>query len=125
MGFGSAGPDQIKQGIGVIAAISDDMAALQSFEQLGCGAQIVGLACRQYQPYRQAVLIDQSVDLGAQSATRAADGVIFAPFFPPAACWWARMMELSISAMECGDFAAKVSKILTHTPARAQRLKRL
>jgi hypothetical protein len=35
------------------------------------------------------------------------------------------MMELSISAIEPGDLAAKVSKTATHTPARAQRLKRL
>jgi hypothetical protein len=26
------------------------------------------------------------VDLGAQSSTRTADGVILAPFFPPLAC---------------------------------------
>jgi hypothetical protein len=38
------------------------------------------------QPDRQAVLIDHGVDLGAQSATRTANGVILAPFFPPAAC---------------------------------------
>jgi hypothetical protein len=27
------------------------------------------------------------MDLGAQSSTRATDGVIVAPFLPPAACW--------------------------------------
>ena len=68
---------------------------------------------------------DASVDLGAQSATRATDGVIRAPFFAPAACWWARMMELSMKAMDSGDCAAKALNILTQTPALAQRLKRL
>jgi hypothetical protein len=58
------------------------------------------LAGRQDQPHGQTVFIHQSVDLGAQSATRTADGVIFAPFFPPAACWWARMIELSMNAIE-------------------------
>jgi hypothetical protein len=62
------------------------MAALQPFEQMGCGAQIVGLPCGEHEPYRQTVLIDKRVDLGAQSSTRAADGVILTPFFPPAAC---------------------------------------
>jgi hypothetical protein len=37
-------------------------------------------------PHRQPVFIDHGIDLGAQSATRTANGVIFAPFFPPAAC---------------------------------------
>jgi hypothetical protein len=32
------------------------------------------------------VSIDHGVDLGAQSSTRTADGVILAPFFPPPAC---------------------------------------
>ena len=50
--------------------------------------------------------------------TAQSDGVILAPFFPPAACWWARMMELSIKAIDFGDFAARASKTRTHTPAR-------
>ena len=125
MGLGAAGPDKIEQRIGVISAVGDDMAALQPFEQVGRSAQIVSLSCGEHEPYRQTVLIDQSVDLGAQSSTRAADGVIFAPFLPPAACWWARMIELSMKAIEWGDFAASVSNIRTQTPALAQRLKRL
>jgi len=45
------------------------------------------LSGRQQEPDRQAILVDDGVDLGAQSSTRTADGVIFAPFLPPAACW--------------------------------------
>jgi hypothetical protein len=81
VGLGAAGPDKIEQRIGVISAVGDDMAALQPFEQVGRSAQIVSLSCGEHEPYRQTVLIDQSVDLGAQSSTRAADGVFFAPFF--------------------------------------------
>lgn len=101
------------------------MAALQPCEQVGRSAQIMSLSCGEHEPYRQTVLIDQSVDLGAQSSTRAADGVIFAPFLPPAACWWAGMIELSMKANEWDDFAASVSNIRTQMPALAQRLKRL
>ena len=125
MRLGAACPDQIQQGVGIIATVGDDMLALQTGQQLGSGPQVVGLSGGQNQPHRQAVLIDQSVDLGAQSPTRTANGVILAPFFPPAACWWARMIELSMKAMECGDFAASVSNTCTHTPALAQRLNRL
>ena len=125
MGFGPAGSDQIEQVIGVIAAVGDDVTAFEASQQERRGAQIVVLSSGQHQPHRQAILIDQSIDLGAQSSTRTADGVIFAPFFPPAAGWWARMIELSINAIEWGDLAARVSKTCTQMPALAQRLKRL
>lgn len=123
--LGAAGPDQLEQRIRVIAAIGDDMAASQADEQVRGSSEIVGLSRRQHDPHRQAVFINDGVDLRAQSATRATDGVILAPFFPPAACWWARMMELSINAIEPGDLAASASNTLTQTPSRAQRLKRL
>jgi hypothetical protein len=63
------------------------MAAAEAIEQLGSSAQVVGLAGGEDQADWQAVLVDDGVDLGAQSATRTTDGVIFAPFFAPAACW--------------------------------------
>ena len=125
VGLGSRGADKPEEGVRVIAAIGDDMTAGEAFQQAGRGVEIVALAGGKNDPDRQAMLIDQGVDLGAQSSTRTADGVILAPLFPPAACWWARMMELSINAIECGDFAASVSNTLTQTPALAQRLKRL
>ena len=123
--LGASGPDQVEQGISVVAAVGDDMAAFETGEQLWRGPQIVSLAGGEQQADWQAVLINHGVDLGAQSSTRTADGVIFAPFLPPAACWWARMMELSINAMEPGERADRLSKTRTHTPARAHRLKRL
>ena len=110
VGLGATGPDQIEHCVGVVASVGDDMTAFEADEQKRSCAQIMGLAGRQYKTHRQAVFIDQSIDLGAQSSTRTADGVIFAPFFPPAACWCARIIELSMNAIECGDLAAKVSK---------------
>jgi len=82
----TAGSDQIEKCICVISAIGDDMTAFEALEQMRCRAQIVGLASRQHEPHGQPILIDQGIDFGAQSATRTADGVIFAPFLPPAAC---------------------------------------
>lgn len=109
MSFCAAGSDQIEQCVGVVAPVGDDVTAFEPGEQERCRAQVVVLSGGEDEPYRQAVLIHQRVDLGAQSSTRTADGVILAPFFPPAACWWARMIELSMNAMECGDLAARVS----------------
>jgi hypothetical protein len=53
--------------------------------------------------YRHPCLIDRSIDLGAQSSRRPADGVI----------------------QPCGDLTAKVSNMRSQMPFLAQRLKRL
>jgi hypothetical protein len=115
--FRSARADQCEQSICIISAVGDDVAAPEPVEQIWRRFQIVDLSGRQH-PF-----IDGSIR--AQSATRTADGVIFAPFFPQTACSWARIIELPISAIKPGDFAARSSKTLIQTPARAQRLKRL
>ena len=124
-GFRSRRPDEVEEGMAVIAAVGDDMAACNAFQKGWSCVEVVDLTGREDNPDRQSALIHKRIYLGAQPPTRAADGVILAPFFPPAACWWARMMELSINAMECGDLAASVSITLIQTPALAQRLKRL
>lgn len=87
MCLGTAGTDQIEQGIRIIATVGDDVAAFEAFEQTRSGTQIMSLARGQHEPHGEAFLIDHRIDLGAQSSTRTADGVILAPFFPPAACW--------------------------------------
>jgi hypothetical protein len=118
MGFGASCTDQGEQGVSVVAAVGDDMAASEASQQLRNGPQIMGLAGSEHQPHRQAVLIDDGVDLGTQSATRTADGVIYAPFFPPAACWWARLIKLSIRAIDLGDLADR-----SRTPEPRRRLR--
>jgi hypothetical protein len=89
--------DQFEDGLGVVAAVGDRIGGgLQPVEQSRHGGFVGGLPRRQDEPDRQPVGTDDGVDLGAQSSTRTTDGVIRAPFFPPAACWWARTMEESI-----------------------------
>jgi hypothetical protein len=44
------------------------------------------LTGREDQANGQSALVDDRIDLGAQSTTRATDGVIRTPFFAPAAC---------------------------------------
>lgn len=60
--------------------------AVQVVKQRKSGGLVRGLARTQRQADRQALLIHDRIDPGAQSATRATDGVIFAPFLPEAAC---------------------------------------
>ena len=87
MSLGAAGPDPLDQRHRVVAAVGHDMGtAREAVDQFGRGGLVAGLTRADRQPDRQARLIHNRVDLGAQSATRATDGVIFAPFLPPAAC---------------------------------------
>ena len=83
----AAGAHQIDDGLGVVASIGDEgLSRRQTVDQRLHGGLVRGLAGGEHDPQWQAVLIHQGVDLGAQSSTRTADGVIRAPFFPPAAC---------------------------------------
>jgi hypothetical protein len=88
VGASAARCDQIDDGAGVVAPVGDQgPCGLEAVDQGFDGGLVGGLTGREDDPQRQTILIDQGVDLGAQSSTRTADGVIRAPFFPPAACW--------------------------------------
>ena len=70
-----------------VAAIGDGLTGRpQAIDQRRQCRLVGGLAGRQEETDRQAIGIDDGMDLGGQSSTRKADGVIRAPFFPPAAC---------------------------------------
>jgi len=90
--------NEIENGIRIVASISDDVRVGQkACQQLGNRKPIMSLAGRQHDPDWQTPIIHDDVDLGTQSSTRATNGVILAPFLPPAACWCARMIELSMN----------------------------
>jgi len=79
--------DQLEDGLGVISLVADGIVSgTQALEQCRDGRLVGRLPRRQQKSDRQATGIDDGMDLGAQSSTRTADGVIRAPFFPPAAC---------------------------------------
>ncbi len=87
VGFDATGLRQIDQRAGVVAAVRDQVTCLvETGDQLDSGFLVRCLTGRERQPDRQTVAIDDGVDLGAQSSTRTANGVIRTPFFPPAAC---------------------------------------
>ena len=116
-------PHQFDQRLCIIPAVGNEVAAgLERSDQHRRDGLVRRLALRQDNAHRQAGLVDDGVDLGAQSSTRTANGVIRTPFLPPAACWWARTIELSMNCKDWGERAANVSKIRSHTPALAQRL---
>ena len=73
--------------VGVEGFVGDQHVGLHRRDQVVGADEIVCLAAGQMEADRIAKGINQGVDLGAQSATRAADGLVLADFFfAPAPC---------------------------------------
>ena len=84
---GAEGGEEFDDGAGAVAAIGHRLASWrQAGNEVWQGGFIGSLAGSEKEPNRQTDVIDDGVDFGRQSSTRTADGVIRAPFFPPAAC---------------------------------------
>ena len=115
--------DRGDHGLTEVAPVPDHIAGEpEGTDQFRRGGLVGGLPWGEQKSDRQAAAVHDRMDLGRQPSPGQADGVIRAPFFPPAACWWARTMELSIKCKECGDFSAKASKMRSQTPAFAHLL---
>lgn len=79
--------DEVENGVAVVTAVGDNVAPRRQIPQeLRHDALVVSLPCGQNDANRQTIVVHDRVDLGAQSPTRETDGVILAPFLPPAAC---------------------------------------
>ncbi len=73
---------------GVEGLIGDQHASLHRRQEVIGANQIMHLPAGQKEADRVSKRIDQGVDLGAQSAARPPDGLVFAGFFwAPALCW--------------------------------------
>jgi hypothetical protein len=83
--------------IGVIGFVSqDDHARSQFVEQLFCDPAVMSLSCRQADPDREPLGVDDDVDLCREPASASTKTTIWTPFFAVAACWCARIEALSI-----------------------------
>jgi len=76
--------------------VGDDAGSGAAGEELGGGGAVMHLAAGQDEAQGAALGVGEGVDLGGQSASGTPQRLIFGPPFPLAACWWARMMVLSI-----------------------------
>jgi hypothetical protein len=66
---------------------------------------------------------DGEMDLGAQTAARAAEGLIFRPpFFAPEACWWALTTVESMTRYSKSGSSDIASKMRNQMPLRLQRV---
>lgn len=110
--------------VAVVAFIRDQVAGIMVAQQTGSLGHVMVLSGRNDQFDRSPRCLDGDVQLGSESAARAAEGLVLAPFFlAPAACWWARMtVESSIRHSRSGSCQA--CKRRSHTPRLAHRLNR-
>jgi hypothetical protein len=77
----------VDERVRVVALVGDQRVGLEVFEQRLGLRDVGGLSGRERQRDRIAECIDDGVDLGCQSAARAADGLVSAVFFwAPALC---------------------------------------
>ena len=84
---GAGGFDRFGHGAPEVAAVGDDITAeRERSDQFWRGGLVGRLAGSEDEADRQAAAVDHRVDLAGQSPTGATDGVIRAPFLPPAAC---------------------------------------
>ncbi len=78
---------QVEDRLSVVAPVGDErLGGRQVGQQDWSEGLVGGLPWRDDEAEGQPLLVDDGVDLGRQSSTRTADGVIRAPFLPPAAC---------------------------------------
>ncbi len=109
--------------VGARAVVGDGVPSrLKAVKEGRLGSLVGGLARGEREAARQAAAVDDDMDFGAQPASRASDGVIRTPFFPPAACWWVRTTEESMRLRGPGERAASAWNRRSHTPCLAQRL---
>ena len=95
--FGRVGLNLLHQGITVIAFIGNDGLGIGRHGQQGVGLTHVGLfSARQGESDRVAQRINEAVNLGAETARRAAQSLRAVFFLAPASCGWARTTVLSI-----------------------------
>lgn len=106
--------------------VGDESLGFNAGQQRVSALQIMGLPGREVKSRRIAQRIDRGVDLGAQPATAAPEGLrLGAPLFAPALCWWARTMVESIIAYSLSASAARCSNTRCHTPLLLQRENRV
>lgn len=109
-------------------ATGDDGLNAGRFQMLQDRVRIVGLVSRQpgrFELPQQRQRFDQRMNLGARPSARPADRLITVFLAAPAACWWARMMVLSIKASSKSASPASSANTACHTCARDHLAKRL
>ena len=112
------------QAIAVVGAVGDHTPQRQVVEQEPDLGQFVPLPWCERDPHGPPERVGHEVDLGAQAAARACNGLACTPLLAPAACWWARTIVVSTTVHSESGSEASAANARSQTPARAQRRKR-
>lgn len=83
------------------------------------------LSFGQLERERKSERIDDEVDLGRRTTPRSADAVNCRPPFPPAACWWARFVVLSMLCHSGSTAVCSAANNASHRPHLDHRSNRL
>jgi len=123
--FGLLRFDVLDQGIGVITLVRDHRLRARGLLEQGERLGDVGLlGAGERKAKGVAERIDDAVQLGGESAARAAQSLRAVFFWAPAACWWARTAVLSSITSSRSRSPLRASKMRSQTPSLAQRAKR-
>jgi hypothetical protein len=117
--------DASNKSVRVIAFIRDHLIDLKSCNERRCLRNVVHLTIRKAPTQGIAQRINDHMNLGAQSATRSADGLRTFFFWAPAACWWARTMVLSSIRAWRSASVLTASMMRCQTPAFPHRENRV
>ncbi len=117
--------DRVPDGSPVVGAIPQHAPGFHAHQEAHRVATLVRLARAEHEVHRIAVGIGDQVDLGREPAPRSAKPLRAGPPFAPAACWWARMTVPSSITHSVSASLRSTSRMVCHTPARLQRLKRV
>lgn len=108
--------------VSIVSLVGDDGLRGCFLEQDIRTLQIVALTRCEVKARGIAQRIDRGMNLGAQTASAAPEGLfVRIPPFAPALCWWARTMVASIIAYSLSASCANASNTRCHTPVLLQR----
>jgi hypothetical protein len=113
------------KGVGVIALVCNHLFGVEALDEGWALRDVMHFAAGQIPTHRITERIGRHMNLRAQSAARASDGLFARFFWAPAACWCARTTVLS-SRSDCRSVSApSTATIRCQTPLLPQREKRV
>jgi hypothetical protein len=101
----------------IVSLVGSQTGGFQLAQQRQSFGTVSSLSARQMKAGEHTQAVDQSVNLGAQSAARAPDRLFAFFFAAPAACWWARTIVLSMkTSSRSASPASSVSTVAIFAP---------
>jgi len=124
-GGGADVGDEGSESVAIVGLVGEDLDWPEAVKKGWRLRHIAGLSGCENDPQGPPLRIGCEMDLGGQSPSGTPQSLILVPPFPVAACWWARTRVLSSMRYSLSGSEVRAAKMLSQTPALAQRVKRL